>query len=301
MKKNLDFNKIASFVRVVDAGSITRAAQFLHQPKSRVSRNIAALERELGIALLYRTTRQFNVTEAGRTLYDRCRDKVYSLEEAAHSLRESSHEVAGLLQLTAAEDVGAILFGGLFAEFKAMHPKVTFNLVLSNDYVDLVKEGIDLALRIGALEDTSLKSRYVGKTASVLVASPAYLDAAPKIIEPRDLLKHEALVFTAELEDGCWPLTAAGKKKEQIRIKPSCTATNPIVPFELALLGRGVALIPESMCIESIRTGALTRVLPEYSSPPIPVHFVWPGQKEMMPKVRAFIDFGVTRLSGYFS
>ncbi|MEW6057713.1 MAG: LysR family transcriptional regulator [Bdellovibrionota bacterium] len=301
MSNAVDFNKLAIFVRVVDHGSITKAAKFLRQPKSRVSRNIAALEKELGQPLLYRTTRQFNPTEAGRALYQACRLQVYELEAAAASLKEGSNEVSGILRISAAEDMGSLLLGPLIADFKALHPKVSTEVYLSNDIIDLVKEAIDLTIRIGELEDTGFKARTIGHTASILIASPGYLKSAPKISSLSDLAHHPALVFIPDSHGTHWLLTTNGRKEEKVRFQAHCRANNPKILLDLALADQGVALIPEFLCIEALQEGTLKRVLKPYETLPDPIHFVWPGQRETSPKVRAFIDFGLKKLSRYFT
>ena len=309
----MDFNKVAVFVRVIDLGSLTKAAAFLHQPKSRVSRNIAALERELGVALLYRTTRQFSATEAGRALYQRCRQHVYELEAATQSLKETSDEVSGLLKITAAEDMGSMFLGPLIAELKILHPKITTEVLLSNDTVDLVKEGIDLAIRIGELEDTGLKARAIGHIEFIFVASPAYLKKSRKLENLTDLATHPALVFNPESEGPYWLVTANARarvqtskahaakiQEERVYYQAHCRANSPRILLELALAGQGIALIPQFLCVDAFKAGTLKRVLPSHCTRPVPIQFVWPGQRELSPKVRAFIDLGIKRLSRYF-
>ncbi|MBI3557999.1 MAG: LysR family transcriptional regulator [Deltaproteobacteria bacterium] len=297
----MDFNKIAVFVRVIDSGSLTRAAAFLRQPKSRVSRNIAALEKELGTALLYRTTRQFSPTEAGRDLYQRCRQQIYELEGAAQALKDASHEVSGLLRITAAEDMGSLLLGPLIAELKKLHPKVSTQVLLSNDVVDLVKEGIDLAIRVGELEDTGLKARAIGHVEFIFAASPGYLKQAGRLESLADLARHSALVFSPESEESYWLVSANGRKSERVYFQSQCRANSTKILIDLALAGQGVALIPGFMCVDALKDGRLKRVLPSYCTKPTAIHFVWPGQKELSPKVRAFVDLGLKRLGKYFA
>lgn len=298
----MDLNQLAVLVRVIDAGSFTKAARFLKQPKSRVSRRIAMLEKELGVSLLYRTTRQFRPTEAGLALYNECREHVYALEGATSSAKDHSKEVAGVLTVSAAEDMGVALFGPLIDELLEKHPALSIDARYSNQFVDLVREGVDLALRIGDLKDTTLKARQIGVASSILVASPNYLRSAPRIEALADLERHATLDFAFdEVEENVWQLRAAGKRPERVRIKPRCRASNPATLFELACTGKGVALLPEYLCAERLKSGALKRVLPSYSSIDGPVSFVWPAQKELSPKVRAFVDMGVRHLSRYFA
>jgi LysR family transcriptional regulator for bpeEF and oprC len=297
----MNLNKIALFVRTMDAGSFTKAAKFLKQPKSRVARNIASLEKELGVSLIYRTTRQFSPTEAGHSLYERCKDLVYALEGATSDLTKRSGEASGRLRVTAADDLGSMLLGPVIAEMNRLYPKVDVALHLSNDYVDLVKEGIDLAIRIGALEDTALKTRLIGRVTMILVASPEYLKAAPSIEGPRDLVKHPALYFAAGEEDHQWHLQSRSGRTEVVPVQPHCWANNPKVLLDLALAHIGIAFIPEFLCVDALKARHLKRVLENYSSQPTPIQFVWPAHREVSPKVKAFIDLGIKHLARYFA
>lgn len=296
----MDLNQLAVFVRVVDSGSFTKAAKALLQPKSRVSRRIAALEKELGTSLLYRTTRQFSLTEAGRELYQRVRNEVYSLAQAKDFLQGSANEVSGTLNVTASHDVGTHLLGSLIAELHEQYPKLSVQLHLSNTPVDLVKEGIDLALRIGALKDGTLKARPLGKIALILVASPEYLKKSSKIEKLKDLAEHPALAFTVETTGNTWVLRTKSGKDEKVSVQILCRSNNPRVLLDLALAGKGVALVPEFLCVDAIKEGKLVRVLRDYFTRPATIQFVWPSQTEANPKVRAFIEIGLKRLQGYF-
>ena len=299
----MDLNKIAVFVRVVESGSFTKAARILRQPKSRVSRRVAALEKELGTVLVYRTTRQFSPTEAGYALYHRCKDQVYQLEAAARSMEEHSGEVFGTLRLAATEDFGSALLGPLMAEVSAAHPKLRFDVLLSNEIVDLVRERVDLAIRMGELEDTSLKAKRIGSASFVLVASPEYLKRSSPVASLSDLSSHSTLFFAPSPGDeNMWTFTkpGGGKREYSVRVEPYCRTSNPKVLLELALAGKGIAFIPEYLCVDSLNSGALKRVLREYKSAPEPIHFVWPAQWESLPKVRAFIDIGAKFLGNYF-
>lgn len=296
----MDLNQLSILVRVIDAKSFTKAARFLKQPKSRISRKIATLERELGVALLYRTTRRFHPTEAGMKLYQECRDHIYALEGASEFVQKHSLEVSGVLKLTAAEDMGTALLSPIIDEVTSLHPQLRIDAQLSNSFVDIVREGFDLAIRIGELEDTSLMAKRIGQTTSILVASPSYLENAPRIESAKDLTKHPTLDFNFEGSDeNTWLLQSSAKREEKIKIKPLCRSSNPQVLVQLAIQGKGVALVPSFLCIDAIHSGKLKRVLPNHHDEPLTVSFVWPSQKELNPKVRAFIDVGMRMLTKY--
>lgn len=294
----MDLNQLAVFVRVMECGSFTAAAKALHQPKSRVSRRIAALEKALGIALVYRTTRQFSPTEAGKHLYEKCRHQVDAIENALQALQESAEEVSGVLKLATTEDVGSQLLGPIITEMKQLYPRLTVELQLSGDIIDLVRDSVDLAIRIGSLDDTSLRTRMIGKLEMILVASPTYHTP----IESLDQLsQHPCLVFAPELEDNKWSLTRDGKKFEEVQINPVCRANHPRILLDLAIAGQGIALLPEFLCTDALKQGRLQRILSPYATQGLPIQFVWPLQKEEIPKVKAFINLSIKYLTPYFS
>lgn len=295
----MDLNLFSTFVRVVDQGSFTKAARLLKQPKSRVSRHIATLESKLGRPLLYRSTRQLSLTETGRGLYESIKSHIYSLEGSTENLSAGSHEVSGVLKLTVAEDLGSMLLGPFLAELTRRYPKLAIDLHLSNQIVDLVRDGLDVAIRIGDLEDTSLKARLIGSVTSKLFASPKYLKSAPEIKRLSDLADHATLHFEPEGQDNTWTLLRGGRE-QSIQIHPFCKANHPKILLDLAVAGRGVALIPEFLVVDELKRGTLVQVLPELTGERTPVHFVWPAQKGENPKLRACVDVGVEILANYF-
>ena len=236
------------------------------------------------------------------TLYRECRDHIYALEGASRFAQEHSKEVLGVLKISVAEDMGTTLLGPVIDEVTRLHPGLLIDAQLSNAYVDLVREGFDLAIRIGELEDTSLMARKIGQTNSFLVASPQYLDSAPRIESLKDLAKHPTLNFIfGEAEEDIWRLRSGSKREEQVRIHSRCRSGNPQVLLQLAILGTGVALVPSYLCLDAFESGKLKRVLGRYSTEFLSVSFVWPSQKELSPKIRAFVDVGLRTLTKYFS
>lgn len=297
----MDLNQIAVLVRVIESGSLTRAAEILRQPKSRVSRRIAALERELGVTLIYRSTRQFSPTEAGLQLYRQCRQQVYDLEAAARSLQDDANEISGTLKITSTVDMGTVLLAPLLSELTSLYPRISPSLFLSDDIVDLVKEGIDVAIRFGYLKDTTLKARAIGSAPFILVASPAYLGRSPAIENVSDLTQHACLVLGEPNRVLSWNLKEGGQREDTAAVSPSIGSNNTRVLIDLTLAGKGVALLPEFMCADALREGRLQRVLSRHATDGFPVNFVWPATRETSPKLRAFIDLGLKRFAKYFA
>ncbi|MBX3019519.1 MAG: LysR family transcriptional regulator [Bdellovibrionaceae bacterium] len=285
----MDLNQLAVFSRVVEAGSFTRAAQQLRQPKSRVSRQIASLEKALGTALLLRSTRQLSLTEAGRALYEKIRTPLYDLESASQMATE--HEpTAGLLRVTAAEDLGLVLLTPFLNRLGREFPALRIEARLTNDYVDLVKEGVDLAIRIGALKDTSLRQKKLGDIQLIPVASPEMARRWGLMKDPAELASHPALVFapgTAAVE---WTFQGPGGERRRVKPHAFRSSNNPQLLLAAALDHQGLAVLPDFVVQEALRARRLKRLFPQWSGPRVPVQLLWPAHRESRPLVRLFIE-----------
>ncbi|WP_413290776.1 LysR substrate-binding domain-containing protein [Bdellovibrio sp. HCB337] len=291
---DIDLNQILTFVKVVDSGSFTKAAEQLKQPKSRISRRLAALEKALGTQLIYRTTRQMQLTETGKDYYQRCAPLIQDLENANNAMTSHSVELSGVLRLTAPEDYAKMILAPLLEEFLKKHPKIKIELVLSGAYLDLVKESIDVAIRIGTLKDASMKSKRLSSISSIVVASPGFLEKNPAITKPEHLEQVPCLNFNVGQKNR-WRLV---KDKQDIRIKAngSVEANSPELLYHFALYGRGASLIPEFLCRDALQSGKLVHILKGWTSGAIPVHLLTPAQKDIPAKTKAFMEFASARL-----
>jgi DNA-binding transcriptional LysR family regulator len=296
--EQLDLNQIRTFVKLVQAGSFTKAAEVLHQPKSRVSRRLAALERDLGIQLVYRTTRQFQLTDAGRAYYERSRGLVEGLESLSAELSEEVADVSGWLRITASDDLGVLLMPDILADFSKQHPRVRFELMLSQAYVDLVKESIDVAVRIGILKDSNLRVKKVATLKSVMVASPGFLERYRQADDLENLGTLPFLSLNSQNKLDLWR-TADGKKMT-VKVDPVFSANNPNMIVQMALQGRGIGMVPEFIVAEHIRAGRLIHLYRSLRGQEIPVSLVSPEQKEVPMKTKKFIDFAAKRLKEKF-
>ncbi|QDK46429.1 LysR family transcriptional regulator [Bdellovibrio sp. ZAP7] len=296
--EQLDLNQIRTFVKLVQAGSFTKAAEVLHQPKSRVSRRLAALERDLGIQLVYRTTRQFQLTDAGRAYYERSRGLVEGLESLSAELSEEVADVSGWLRLTASDDLGVLLLPDILADFAKQHPRVRFEMLLSQAYVDLVKESIDVAVRIGILKDSNLRVKKVATLKSVMVASPGFLERYRQADDLENLSTLPFLSLNSQNKLELWR-TADGKKMT-VKVDPVFSANNPNMIVQMALQGRGIGMVPEFIVAEHIRSGRLIHMYRSLRGQEIPVSLVSPEQKEIPMKTKKFIDFAAKRLKEKF-
>ncbi|UOF02831.1 LysR family transcriptional regulator [Bdellovibrio reynosensis] len=292
--EQLDLNQIRTFVRLVQTGSFTKAAEVLRQPKSRVSRRLASLERDLGAQLIYRTTRQFQLTEVGRNFYDRAKNLIEGLESLSNEVSEGTAEVSGLIKVTASDDMGVKHLPTILDEFSRLYPQVRFELLLSQAYVDLVKESIDVAIRIGTLKDSSLRVRKVGTVKSIIVASPGFIE---RYRHYEDLNQIEKLPFVGMTSmQKIETLKGSDGKKFSFKPNLSYSANNPAMLVELALLGKGIAYVPEFLCADHIKSGRLLHIHRNLRGVEAAVNIVTPEQKEVPLKVKKFSEFVGKRL-----
>ncbi|UYL09796.1 LysR family transcriptional regulator [Bdellovibrio sp. SKB1291214] len=296
--EQLDLNQIRTFVKLVQAGSFTKAAEVLHQPKSRVSRRLAALERDLGIQLVYRTTRQFQLTDAGRAYYERSRGLVEGLESISAELSEEVADVSGWLKVTASDDMGVLNLPDIFADFAKQHPRVRFELLLSQAYVDLVKESVDVAVRIGILKDSNLRVKRVATLKSIIIASPGFMERYRQADDFENISTLPFLTMNSQNKLEVWRISDG--KKMTVKVDPVMTANNPNMIVQMAIHGRGIAMVPEFIAAEHIRAGRLVQIHRGFRGQEIPISLVSPEQKEIPMKTKKFIDFAAKRLKEKF-
>ncbi|WP_425064673.1 LysR family transcriptional regulator [Reyranella sp.] len=287
-------DEFAIFVRIVEEGSLVRAAQRLRRSAPAVTRALAALEDRLGVRLIDRTTRRMAPTEAGRALYERARAVVADYESAAAGAREAP--VRGLLRIAAPVQFGRRHVAPLAARFLDSHESVEIELLLNDRNVDLIEEGIDVAVRIGALADSSLVARPVGHVQRQWVASPGYLARHGTPKAPADLARHEALLGTSR---GAMEWTFGGRRRGA---PPHLAGRLRIDDIEtrlrLAREGRGIAQFLSYQVAEDLAAGRLVRLLRSYEPPSLPVQLLTKGRAHRAPKIDAFLDFAAGRLSG---
>ena len=269
----LDLTRI--FIKVVQNGSFSRAAELLKIPKSTVSKAVSRLENETGTKLLVRTTRSLSLTASGRAFYDTCLAPITILEDAAKSLSGKDSILSGLVRLTAPEDLGAYAIAPAIADLVNKHPGLSFEFEYTDKIVDLVKDGFDLAVRIGKLRETNFRAKKVGEFSLGLVASAKYLKSHEKIRSPKDLASHNCLSYSDPRFLTRWPLKSA-KSFEQPPITPRITSNQMSSLMAMAIEHAGVAYIPLYIAHREIAAGRLVRVLPDWKSPGLPVSIVSP-------------------------
>lgn len=288
-----DLNDMRYFAEVVEHGSFAAAARALELPKSRLSRRIAGLEAQLGVRLLHRTTRQLSLTPAGEQYFRHCTAIRDQAEQAQAELEQVRSEPRGLLRIVCPVTLAQSVVGPILPEFLARHPQVRIDMQVSNRVVNLVEEGVDLALRVRAnLDDSgSLVIKRLGFSHGVLVASPELLRRHGRPGTPREL---DALpTVSMSVTDGRMRLALAGPQNAQhVAVSRPVCATDDLITLRFVILGGvGMGVLPDYMCQDDLDQGRLEHVLPDWSLAPGIVHAVYPSRRGMAPAVRAFLDY----------
>lgn len=263
------------FVKVVQQGGFSQAAEILKIQKSTVSKAVTRLEKMTGTKLLLRTTRSHTLTAAGRLFYETCLEPIQILEDAQKSLYGMDSIAAGNIKITAPEDLGTYLIAPTIGEICKKNPQLKFDLQYTNELVDLVKDGFDLAIRIGHLKESQLKMRRIGRLEVVLVASPEYLKKNPPIKSVADLKEHRCLSISGLSMTKTWELQK-DKKRAKIAINPIIESNQMSSLLQAAIAGAGVLLAPSFICHPEIKTGRLERVLGDWCNIGLPVSLVSP-------------------------
>lgn len=263
------------FVKVVQFGSFSKAADHLLLPKSTLSKAVSRLEKETGTVLLVRTTRSLKLTAVGQAFFESCLEPLQKLEEAHRSLHGHDSIVSGLIRLTAPEDLGTEIIAPLIADLMKDHPTLSFDLHYSDEILDLVRDGYDLAIRIGKLRESRLKAKSIGEVSLSLVASQNYLKKMNRPRHPKDLEKHQCLSMKAYATQQRW-LLQTKKESCSVKINPRVVCNQMTSLLQLAIADGGIALVPTFLCHRPVEEKKLVYVLPEWQHPGAPVSLVSP-------------------------
>ncbi|MBI2239841.1 MAG: LysR family transcriptional regulator [Magnetospirillum gryphiswaldense] len=278
-----------AFVATVEAGGFSQAARRLGVSKSLLSRQVAHLEAELGVRLLQRTTRRLSPTEAGELYFQRAQRILLDLEEAASEVGQLQTAPRGKLRVSAPMSFGVLHLTPALPSFLAACPELELELSLSDRFVDLIEEGVDVAVRIGRLSDSSLIARHVAPIRRAVCASPAYLARCGTPAVPTDLAAHACLSHIG-MGPAEWRF-AIGGKLETVRVQSRLSAGNGEALRILALAGLGLVYLPTFFVGDDLRSGALVSVLEDYVPQDSALYGVYPHSRHLSAKVRAFLDF----------
>ncbi len=292
------FDNMDTFIRVVEAGSISGAADRLGVAKSAVSRRLKELEEHLGVELFHRTTRKMNLTDTGRTFYHQSVRILQDVLEAELATSQAHGELQGRLKVALPLSFGLMHLGPAIDAFLQEHPNIEFDLDFNDREVDLIQEGFDLAIRIANLPDSSLIARRLAPVQVITCASPDYLDrmGTPKSLE--ELIDHQCLVYSLLRDFESWYFYDADGKALATKIRPYLKSTNGEFLRNAAVDGLGIIHIPSFIVYKEIDRGALVPLLTTVKKPQLEAHAIYPPTRHLSQRVRAFVDFLVKRFEG---
>jgi len=278
------------FAAVVDTGSFAAAADRLDMSRAMASKYVAHLEEHLGTRLLQRTTRRLTLTESGSTYYERCTQILADILEAEEGALHLNENPRGTLRLTMPVSFGTLHMGPVVSEYMRQYPDVKVDILLADRRVDLLEEGLDMAIRIGALTESGLVARKLASDRIVIAGSPDYFkrNGTPKT--PADLANHNCLLYTYAAAGDEWKFNGPGGP-HVVKVSGSLRASNGDMVKLAALGGVGVIRQPIFLCAEELRDGRLVEVLHDYRADELGIYAVYPSRKHLPAKVRTFVDF----------
>jgi DNA-binding transcriptional LysR family regulator len=287
-----------TFVRVVEAGSISGAADRMDVAKSAVSRRLKELEQHLGVELFHRTTRRMNLTETGHSFYQQSVRILQDILEAELATSQAHRTIKGRLRVAAPQSFGLMHLGPAINDFCKQHPNIEFDLDFNDREVDLMQEGFDLAIRIARLADSSLIARRLASMQSVLCASPEYLKRMGTPKTPHDLIQHKCLVYNLIKDFEHWHLYDEDNKLIKVKVQPYLKASNGEYLRDSAIAGLGITLLPTFIAYREVQQGKLVRLFTQYTQPQVDAYAIYPQTRHLSQRVRAFVDYLVQRFQG---
>ncbi|MDA0704637.1 MAG: LysR family transcriptional regulator, partial [Proteobacteria bacterium] len=283
------------FIAVADAGSFVKAGTRLRLSPPAVTRAISALEDRLGARVFNRTTRSLSITDVGQRFLESARHVLSDLDTAEKEAVGEAAMTQGHLTITASVTFGRSALPPVVCDFLGEQPRVSVSVLLLDRVVNLVEEGVDVAVRIGRLPDSNLIAKRIGAVHRILVASPDYLAKRGALASPADLRLHSVIAFTGLMPNREWRFLN-GQKQGSVSLHPAFEINDAVAAIQAAEMGHGVTIALSYMVIDKIREGKLVSVLDAFALPPQPVHLVYPHARLVAPKIRAFIDFAAPRL-----
>ena len=283
--------EMEAFATVVDQGGFTDAAKKMGISKSAVSKHVSSLEARLGARLLNRTTRRVSPTEIGLAYYDRARRVLNDAGEADALVTSMQSAPSGLLRISVATDFGVNHLSPVLGDFLQEFPDITVNMVLNNRYVELISEGFDMAIRVGELEDSTLRARKLTETTRRMIASPEYFEKYGRPQKIDDLNEHKLLHYSNNANGNVWKLTAPSGEKRQVRTAGWLTVNDGQSLLNAAISGLGIAYLPNFLFAEALKDGLVEEAIPDLPADNQGIYAVYPPGRFTQPKVRAFIDF----------
>lgn len=283
--------EMEAFAMVVDQGGFTDAAKKMGVSKSTVSKHVSSLEARLGARLLNRTTRRVSPTEIGLAYYDRARRVLNDAGEADALVTAMQSAPSGLLRISVATDFGVNHLSPVLGDFLQEYPDITVNMVLNNRYVELISEGFDMAVRIGELEDSTLRARKIAETTRRMIAAPSYIQQYGRPDRIDNLNEHKLLHYSNQSSAAVWKITAPSGERRQIRTAGWLTVNDGQSLLNACIAGLGIAYLPSFLFADAVREGKVEEIMPGLPVETEGIYAVYPPGRFTQPKVRAFIDF----------
>ncbi len=282
---------ISLFIRVVETGSFSKAAEDFGITQPTATKFVASMEKRLGTLLLHRSTRGVTPTEIGKIYYEKCKGIAREIEEADDLASLMQSKVRGKLTVSSSVAFGRRVLMPSILKFMEHHPDLEVNLNMDDRYINLVEQGVDLAIRMRRLPDSSLGSRFLGLNPWVLVGNPKYLKEHPAPKHPEDIRHHQALIYTTVQGDHRWSFTKEADKNETIEVKGPFTSNNLSSILAAARAGMGLAVVPWYMAHQSVKDKVLKPVMEDWSLPTQEMHAVFSSPKHLPTKVSQCIDW----------
>jgi DNA-binding transcriptional LysR family regulator len=292
------FEEIKAFTQIVEAGSITAAAERLSLAKSAVSRRLSELEERLGVELFHRTTRKMILTDSVQGFYERSSRILADLEEAENAVSQAHQELSGELRVAAPLSFGVMHLGPAITEFQKLHPAIRFDIDFNDRQIDLIQEGFDVGIRIAELEDSSLIARKLASNSIVVCASPDYLDKYGTPTTPEELIDHHCLTYSYLPNPNQWNFIDMLGQVQTIRVKSSMQSNSGNYLRDAAIAGLGVLRQPTFIAYDQIKKKELVPILQDYEIPSVNAYAIYPPTRHLSQRVRTFIDFLVDRYAG---
>lgn len=279
-----------AFIRVIQTGSFSAAGREQNTSQATISKKVAALEIKLGVKLLTRSSRDLSLTQIGAQYYEKCVAIIGELDEAEAIARSQMAIPQGVVRISVPVVFGRMIIGPIMAEFLSLYPEVKVDLALNDKHVDLISDGVDVAIRARQLEDSSLVARHLFDNPMLLIAAPEYLARQDEPLEPMDLKQHNCLVYSMLKTINIWHFNH-GDNNISVPVSGNFQSDNGDVLMELALAGTGLTQLPVWMVDEHLKSGGLKKVLPNYVSKPLPFNAIYPQNRYVPLQVRCFVDF----------
>lgn len=296
-KSDISLDRMRSFVRVAERGSLSAVARELSLGQSTVTRHLRELEEAVGVPLLSRTTRRVTLTDEGSRYYANCVQILRLVEQAGDEARGTRGASAGAIRISCSAAIGVLHVSRLMFAFQDRYPEIDIDLSLTDERVDLVREGVDIALRLGPLSDSSMKLRPLGMSRRLLVAAPSYLAARGRPRHPRDLLGHEGIRMSNIAGSEMLVLEGPRAERHEVPFGGRFRIDHGLAAREALAAGRGIAPAHRWLVGDLLDDGHLERILPDYAPPSVPLSLLIVPERSGIARVRLLVDFLVSEVA----